>query len=46
MHILLALTVCDCRCAVLFCDALSRHVVLPCRSADEFVSVPPTVGGW
>mmetsp|Transcript_32767 Transcript_32767/g.72153 ORF Transcript_32767/g.72153 Transcript_32767/m.72153 type:complete len:1504 (+) Transcript_32767:197-4708(+) len=32
------------KCAVLFCDAISRNVKLPCLSADEFINSSPTVG--
>lgn len=32
------------RCAVLFADALSKKMILPCKSADEFINSAPTVG--
>ncbi|MCL4419432.1 hypothetical protein M1146_05015, partial [Patescibacteria group bacterium] len=32
------------KCAILFCDALSRYSSLPVKSAEEFVGLPPTIG--
>lgn len=32
------------RCAVLFAEALSKRLSLPCKSADEFINTAPTVG--
>lgn len=32
------------KCAVLFCDALSRNKALPCLSAQEYVNRPPSIG--